>query len=121
MAVHNDLGKAGEELAAGFLVMHGMSLLHTNWRAGRDEIDLILRHGRILVFVEVKTRSADAFEQPEDAIDPKKRSGLLRAAGKFVEQSGHDGPVRFDVVSVVEWPHGRKIYYMPDAFFPIGG
>lgn len=121
MAAHNDLGRAGEQMAARFLSMRGMQIIHQNWRAGRDELDMVVRSGNSLIFVEVKTRSSDRFDQPEDAIDSAKQQKMLRAAGRYIEANPHHGPVRFDVISIVLAGHMSKLFYMPDAFFPIGG
>jgi len=55
------LGRWGEEEAARFLCRLGMKIVERNLRTPVGEIDLIARHGRLLVFVEVKTRRSDAF------------------------------------------------------------
>nr|MBP8067657.1 YraN family protein [Pedobacter sp.] len=66
MARHNDLGKRGEQLARQFLIQRGYEILDENWVFERAEIDLIAYINRIIVFVEVKTRSSTGFGLPED-------------------------------------------------------
>lgn len=120
MAEHNLLGKRGEAAALQFLKLRGMDILHNNWRAGKREIDIIAKDGKHLVFCEVKTRSDDRFGFPEESIGTVKQQHLYEAARFFLEQFPHDGPLRFDVVSVLLNHYSTKIYYCPDAFFPLG-
>ena len=56
MADHNDFGKKGEQIAVDYLRGKGFRILETNWRRGRNEIDIIARDGKVLVVVEVKSR-----------------------------------------------------------------
>ena len=119
MAKHNDTGKKGETLASVALEQAGYEILHYNWRHARQEVDLVALQGKTLVFVEVKTRSDDYFGLPEESVDDRKQARLFRAAEAYLDQSGWDGNVRFDVVSVlipeVGPPHTDIIR---DAFRP---
>ena len=56
MAIHNDLGKNGEEAAALFLTEKGYHILHRNWRSGKKELDIVAEYQGELVIIEVKTR-----------------------------------------------------------------
>ena len=90
-------------------------------RTGADfgEIDLIAwAHDKLLVFVEVKTRSSDLFGGGEGAITLKKQKVLLRTAGAYMESIGYEWAVRFDVV-VVKMKRGivEEIRHHEDAFF----
>ncbi len=119
MAKHNETGKRGEEIAEMLLRERGFTILATNWRHKHLEMDIIAKDGDVLVFVEVKTRSYDYFGKPEEFIDKKKEQHLARAAAEYMQQTGHDWAVRFDVVSVLlknenEW----QVEHIPDAFFP---
>jgi putative endonuclease len=119
MAKHLDTGKRGEEIAAEYLRQVGFELLETNWRYGRFEVDIIAKDERALVFVEVKTRSYDYFGKPETFVDKRKESNLAAAAAVYMEQTGHEWEVRFDVVSVLF--RNEKQYVVElikDAFFP---
>ncbi len=113
------LGRRGESLAAHFLLSEGYSILQENWRFSRAEIDLIASKDNLLVFVEVKTRASDFFGEPEMFVDEKKKGLMAEAAAVFCEQLGHQGEIRFDVISIV-WPSGvePKLRHLPDAFFP---
>ena len=121
MSRHLKTGQQGEAAAAEFLEQKGWRIVERNWRAGRAEIDLIAWvHEKLLVFVEVKTRSsADmGFGGPEAAIDAKKQAMLLRAAGLYMESIDYDWEIRFDVVAVIlKRDKVLEIRHLEDAFF----
>ena len=56
MAIHNELGRWGEDYAADFLAAQGYRIVERNWRFGHHDIDIIASKGNEIVFVEVKTR-----------------------------------------------------------------
>ncbi|MBI4385821.1 MAG: YraN family protein [Elusimicrobia bacterium] len=108
------LGKSGEALAERYLLGLGYRLLHRSYRTRLGEIDLVMKDGETVVFVEVKTRSAvGGFGKPEEAVDARKRLRISRAAASFLQRAGlQDALVRFDVVTVL----GAEIRHIPDAF-----
>jgi putative endonuclease len=118
MAKHNEIGQQGEMLAADFLKQKDYIILHQNWRYGRAEIDIIARQRHVIVFVEVKTRSTDVFDAPKDAVKRKKERLMIRAANAFMEQIGHEGAIRFDIIGIVLHGNEPKIDHLEDAFFP---
>ena len=100
-------GAEGERLAAGFLrAKNGYKIVAQNWRSPRDrrdEIDLICRDGDVLVFVEVKTRAADALVSGYHAVNRTKKKVLLRACTDYLRALGsvrRPETYRFDVVEV---------------------
>lgn len=100
---HLDAGVWGEAVAERYLKTCGYRILGRRVRVGRrDEIDLVVRHGKVLVFVEVKTRASRRFGRPAEAVDTRKRQVLSRAAVRYI--AGLRNPrvfFRFDVVEVV--------------------
>ncbi len=115
-----DLGRWGEREAARFLRRKGYRVLLRNVRIGGGEIDLVCRHGNVLVFVEVKTRSSTAGGEPAEAVDAGKRARLVRAAYAYLEELGReDVTYRFDIVEVLAEPRSRsQVRLHPDAFGP---
>jgi putative endonuclease len=106
MAAKDELGARGERLAERHLLGRGLTLLDRNWRCPQGEIDLVLRDGDEIVFVEVKTRSSVAFGHPLEAITHSKLARLRRLAGAWCEahpDSAGDRPrrVRIDAVAVI--------------------
>ena len=118
MAKHNELGKEGESLAQEFLKDKGYTILETNWRYQRAEIDLIAMQGAILVFIEVKTRSNNYLGHPAEFVTPTKEQLIADAASFYMEQINHDWEIRFDIISILISPYGFQIEHLEDAFFP---
>ena len=95
------LGSKGEDRAARFLVKQGYKILERNYRTRSGEIDLIAMHEGEVVFVEVKTRTSDAFGAPELAVTPQKRRKMIKAALGYIKyKTLHQVPCRFDVVAI---------------------
>jgi putative endonuclease len=106
------IGKAGEDLAAQFLVRRGFRLVCANFKVpiGRNrrgvavtgEIDLIALDGNSLCFIEVKTRSSDEFASPLAAVDLRKQRQITRTAKIYRKIFGlQNTNFRYDVVSIV--------------------
>ena len=115
-----ELGKMGEDLAAEHLEAKGYRIAARNFRAGRGEIDIIAwaPEGRLLVFIEVKTRKDERFGGPEEAITSKKQQTIARIAGAYMLQTGYDWAIRFDTVAVLlKDGQIREIRHIEDAFF----
>ena len=120
MAEHLDFGKKGEEIASGFLQKKGYKILETNWRSGRNEIDLVARDstGKYLVVVEVKSRHSLYGGEPETAVTRDKQRSLIRAANDYVVYKKIQEEVRFDIISILITKEGEKINHIEDAFYP---
>ncbi len=80
------LGRRGEAIAAQSLEADGYILLARNWRTPYGEIDLVARHGEVIVFVEVKTRSSESLGPPEIAITRRKAQHMHDAAEYYIQQ-----------------------------------
>lgn len=119
MAEHNELGQLGEQLAARLLEGKGYTLLARNWRYNRAEIDLIAKVDEVLVFVEVKTRSTDAFGPPDAFVSARKKRLMAGAATAYMAEVGHEWEFRFDIISIVmRAGQSPSIVHYEDAFFP---
>ena len=95
------LGKAGEDRAARFLAKQGYRILERNYNARYGEIDLIALDRGELVFVEVKTRTSDAYGAPELAVTPQKQQRMVKAALGYIKYKNlHQVPCRFDIVAI---------------------
>jgi putative endonuclease len=118
MAEHNELGIMGEKIAQKFLLKKGYKIVATNWRYLKDEIDIIAFHDKYIVIVEVKTRSTNAFGEPEEAVSKKKRKFLVRAADAYIQQKNIENEARFDIISVIVEGNKWEIAHIEDAFYP---
>jgi putative endonuclease len=90
-------GNAAEQLAARFLQQNGLQLLTSNYRCRFGEIDLVMRDGKEVVFVEVRLRSNARFGGAGASITTGKQQKLTRAAEHYLMQHGST-PCRFDAV-----------------------
>jgi putative endonuclease len=96
------IGKSTESAAETFLEKQGLVSLHRNFRCRMGEIDLIMRDGEMLVFVEVRFRRPGQHGDGAGSITYAKRQKLVRCAGYYLGTrriSSHQ-KCRFDVVSV---------------------
>jgi putative endonuclease len=113
------LGNAGEAAAERWLRRAGFTIVARGFRARCGEIDLIAREGALVVFVEVKTRTNDAFGRPAEAVTAQKRGRIARVASVFLARAGwEDRACRFDVVEVVPVGARWRVTHIPDAFRP---
>jgi len=110
-------GKEGEDLAADFLKGLGYVIVERNYRHKRSEIDLIVKRGNWLVFVEVKMRSSDAFGFPEEFVDYKKAKNIVTGAEQYTYDNKYDGNVRYDVVAISMRGNEPDIRHFEDAFY----
>lgn len=98
-----DVGAAGEDLAAAWYEARGYQVLDRNWRCRTGELDLVLRHGRTVVFCEVKHRRSVAFGTPAEAITYEKKQRVRHLAARWLEDAKpRPGEIRFDVAAVLD-------------------
>ncbi len=118
MAEHNTLGNDGENIAIRYLQEKGYEILDTNWRHGHLEIDIIAKNGKIVIFVEVKTRSSEKWGKPEEFVHYKKRKRLVKAAEAYLIEKDLMCEMRFDIIAVILSSGYRKIKHIEEAFIP---
>ena len=108
-AKHLEQGNLAENTAATFLQQKGLILLEKNFRCKYGEIDLVMRDGNTLVFVEVRLRSSEQFGGAGSSINHTKQQKLSRTAEYYLQAHG-DNNCRFDAIlmqstdiNAVEW------------------
>lgn len=113
-----ELGKRGEEQAAGFLKNNGYRILERNYKNKLGEIDIIAKDNKTLCFIEVKSRTDYKFGYPKEAITYFKQRQLNKVALSYLKQYNlFHIPARFDVVSVVFGNQDKTdIELIKDAF-----
>lgn len=117
MAEHNDLGKKAEELAAEFLLKNGYKILARNFRFQKAEIDIISEKDNFIIICEVKARSTDVFNLPQEAVNKRKIKLLVSAADHYLKEFNITKEVRFDIISVLPDKQGNlSIEHIADAF-----
>lgn len=119
MALHNELGKWGEEQAACFLEQQGMRVISRNWRYGHRDLDIVaIDADGTCVIVEVKTRSNEVFADADRSVTPQKIRSLSIAANAFVKAHHVSGDIRFDIVTIVGNDEACEVKHTINAFLP---
>lgn len=122
-AAHLRLGRRGEDVACRYFRVRGAEVLLRNYRSPAGlEVDLIVRDGLTVCFVEVKTRRAAAAGRPASGLRLAQQQRIRRAALAYLREIGRPAvPWRFDLIEVIlgrwdvrelrHWPHhftGRR-------------
>jgi len=113
-------GTRGEVLAEAFLRQKGYHILVRNYRDNRSrcEIDLIVRQGNEIVFVEVKSGTGTGFGPPQSWVREGKQRRIARAARRFLQERRlYDMPCRFDVIGIDLSQHPPSASHIERAFW----
>src|SRR3989338_7538447 len=110
-------GETGEHIGEHYLKVQGYQIVARNVRSPFGEIDLVAKHQKTLVFVEVKTRRSFDFGLPEEAVTKRKKARLGRLASWYLTSySISESEVRFDVLAVQLGGEHPEIRLIQNAF-----
>jgi putative endonuclease len=111
-------GARVEAAARAHLVRAGLQPVASNAGYRVGELDLVMRDGPTLVFVEVRFRADDRFGGGAASITAAKRRRLVRAASLFLASHPRwaDAPCRFDVVDASGDVDSPMLTWIRDAF-----
>ena len=109
------LGVSAETRAAAFLLVKGYRIVARRWKSPVGEIDLVMRRGRLLVFVEVKARVR--LDDAAEAVTERQKLRIVAAAKAWLARHprDHDRDIRFDAVLVAPWRLPRHLKAAFDA------
>ncbi|RBI69776.1 YraN family protein [Vreelandella sulfidaeris] len=93
-------GAAIEQIAAQWLAQQGLILITQNHYVKGGELDLVMRDGDILVFIEVKHRTTTRYGHPLETVTYQKQQRLVRAARLYIARNGLSLPCRFDILAI---------------------
>ena len=111
------LGKEGERIAEDYLKRKGYRLVARNFRCPGGELDLIVLDRKVVVFVEVKTRSDHRFGAPLESVHRHKQKRMIRAALFFMSQRRiHQRDARFDVIGISLGERKPTVEHIENAF-----
>ncbi|MEL6809894.1 MAG: YraN family protein [Bacteroidota bacterium] len=118
MAEHNELGKLGEELAVGYLLDKGYTILERNYTFQKAEIDIIAQKSpSTIVIVEVKTRNSSFFGDPQSFVTPAKIKLLVKAANEYILSNDLMVEARFDIIAVLKNSVDEQLEHFENAFY----
>ncbi|MDP3997034.1 MAG: YraN family protein [Candidatus Andersenbacteria bacterium] len=110
-------GDLGEALARRHLENKGMRFVQANWGCKTGEIDLIMKDGSTLVFVEVRLRAETKYGEGDETVAWQKIRKLIRTAQFWQQVNDYWGDIRFDVVSIgVKTDGGYGLKHIEAAF-----
>lgn len=112
-AAHLQRGENSEHLACKHLQANGLKLLQQNYRLRTGEIDLIMRDGNIIVFIEVRYRKSQRYGGALLSIDARKQARIIRTAQHYLQYRAPEAQARFDVIAI-EGDNG--IQWIKNAF-----
>ena len=105
------LGQLGEDITSKYLQERGYKILERNFRNKLGEIDLIAQDGKMICFIEVKTRKSLTYGAPFEAVHSTKQVKMVRMALSYLKYKFRTIDVlsRFDVISIYQAPQGSPI------------
>jgi putative endonuclease len=107
-------GAAVERRARWQYLLRGYRILDANAWAGGYELDLVVRRGRRLVFVEVKAKTGRAYGDPLEMVDREKQRRLRQAAEAWI--AAHREAVGLEVSFDVVAERGGRLERLANAF-----
>jgi len=108
-------GREGEQYAEAYLQGQGLFLVERNYRCRFGEIDLIMREGEVVVFIEVRMRASQAFGGAASSITLSKQGKLMRTARLYLASLKSVPECRFDVV-LLSGVKGEGMEWIKNAF-----
>ncbi len=116
---HLAAGKIAETIAKKYLTSKGLELIERNFRTKNGEIDLIMRDGLTIVFVEVRYRKNTRFGLPHETVTIKKQRKILKAAQLYLIEKHlfDEHECRFDIVAIHGTIPNHNINWITDAFY----
>jgi len=112
-------GTHAETRAEHYLIEQGLTTYTKNFRTKQGEIDLVMRQGNTVIFVEVRMRNNPLFSSAAESVDSRKQQKIIRAAQHFLQHEGliDKVPCRFDVVAINQHsPDANAIQWIQNAF-----
>ena len=116
-------GSHWERAAESYLRTQGLKLLQRNFSSRFGEIDLIMRDGQTVVFVEVKYRKSNEHGSGADAVTFHKQERISRTAAWYLVKNPHraESICRFDVISIDPGENDQGIDWIKNAFYSTFG
>lgn len=113
----NNAGLEAEKLAATYLMNHGLKIVAQNYHCRFGEIDLIMKDGKTLVFVEIRLRSNNKFGSAAASITPQKQQKFILTAQHYLQEYSRQGDCLccFDVI-LMDKADANHIDWVRNAF-----
>ncbi|MFV1983851.1 MAG: YraN family protein [Thiohalomonadales bacterium] len=114
------VGNVTEDIACQYLKKNGLILITKNFSQRIGEIDLIMKHENVIVFIEVRYRKNINYGYPEETVTLKKQKKIKATALLFIAKNSEfrNTQPRFDVVAMRPDNNGdnMSINWIQNAF-----
>ncbi len=111
MALHNKIGRLGENIAVQYLIKNNFKIIERNYKNKFGEIDIIALENNIIRFIEVKTRSSHYNSSLEEVLHYKQIKRLKNSALYFISNYQYDQSFSFDLILIKINIENKKITY----------
>ncbi|MDO4743119.1 MAG: YraN family protein [bacterium] len=115
-----NIGYKGEDVVCRYLIKNDFLICARNYHSRYGEIDIVAENEKIIIFVEVKTRSKNSISSPGSFVDYRKQQKIIKTANYYLMNNPTSLQPRFDVAEVfTETPDDFKnarINYIENAF-----
>lgn len=109
-------GMFGENKAVKYLMSKGYRIIDRNYRTKIGEIDIIAIKSKVLIFIEVKTRSSTNYGFPYEAVNRRKQEKIVKSSLIYMKHKGlEDWQTRYDIIEVF-LQNKLKINHIENAF-----
>lgn len=105
-------GAWGEDFACAYLEQQGLQLINRNYHSRYGEIDLIMQHQQILIFVEVRYRRSASHGSSAESVNIRKQQKIILTAQEYLQTLSEIPICRFDVLAIT----GTTMEWIQDAF-----
>lgn len=113
------LGNFGERIACEYLLKNNYTILEKNWRFKKFEIDIIAQKNNIVKVIEVKTRQASEYGEPEDFVSKTQQQYLVKAADQYLSQNLIELECEFDIIAIKVIANNETLLnHLQNAFYP---
>ncbi len=113
---HLTKGKTCENFACNYLKKNGLKLIDKNFHSRYGEIDLIMQHHNMVVFIEVRYRKNQNYGGAKASITPAKQQKIQKTALYYMQKKGHELNARFDVIAMTGESDNLAIEWIKNAF-----
>lgn len=118
------LGDIGENIACKDLLEKGHTILERNYRYSHLEIDLITLSENGIHFVEIKSRTAPLYDNPQNSVNYRKQQNIIKAAKHFLSTSqiinlSNIDDIHFDIFTIIFDGFNIETKYIENAYFPM--
>lgn len=112
------VGAVGEDIAEKYLKKQGYKIIEKNYHASRfSEIDIVARHKKMLVFIEVKMRTNLKNGYGREAVTKHKQDNIRYGAQHYMCcKLKKEENCRFDVLEITLIDDNPEIKLIENAF-----